>query len=165
MFGTRRLVRNDSPIIGVYGVNQEGSSDMYYKGANLLHSLRQIINDDEKWRAILTGLNKDFYHQTISSKQVEEYISEKSGLELNSFWDQYLRTVKIPELEYSLSGKSLKYRYTNIVNGFDVPLILIINNEEEWISPTSEWQTKEFLSDLDSVLIKRDFYVEGKYLE
>jgi aminopeptidase N len=165
VFGTRRLVRNDSPIIGVYGVNQEGSSDMYYKGANLLHSLRQIINDDEKWRAILTGLNKDFYHQTISSKQVEEYISEKSGLELNSFWDQYLRTVKIPELEYSLSGKSLKYRYTNIVNGFDVPLILIINNEEEWISPTSEWQTKEFLSDLDSVLIKRDFYVEGKYLE
>jgi hypothetical protein len=86
-------------------------------------------------------------------------------MELNSFWDQYLRTVKIPELEYSLSGKSLKYRYTNIVNGFDVPLILIINNEEEWISPTSEWQTKEFLSDLDSVLIKRDFYVEGKYLE
>jgi aminopeptidase N len=165
VFGTRRLVRNDSPIIGVYGVNQEGSSDMYYKGANLLHSLRQIINDDEKWRAILTGLNKDFYHQTISSKQVEEYISEKSGLELNSFWNQYLRTVKIPELEYSISGKSLKYRYTNIVNGFDVPLILIINNEEEWISPTSEWQTKEFLSDLDSVLIKRDFYVEGKYLE
>jgi aminopeptidase N len=162
VLGTRRLVKNDRPIIGVYNVNQEGSSDMYYKGANLLHSLRQIINNDEKWRAILIGLNKTFYHQTISSKQVEEYISKKSEIDLGSFWDQYLRTIEIPKIEYSVSGKSLKYRYTNIVEGFDLPLILIINDKEEWITPTSEWQTKEFLSDLKTVLVKRDFYVESK---
>jgi aminopeptidase N len=161
VLGTRSLVRNDSPIIGVYNVHQEGSSDMYYKGANLLHSLRQIINNDEKWRAILIGLNKDFYHRTVSSKQVEEYISDKSGFDLSSFWDQYLRTIKIPNIEYKVSGKSLKYRYTNIVDGFDLPLILIINGKEEWITPTSEWQTKEFLNDVDSVLIKPDFYVKG----
>jgi aminopeptidase N len=135
---------------------------MYYKGANLLHSLRQIINDDEKWRAILIGLNKDFYHQTVSSKQVEEYISEKSGLDLTSFWDQYLRTTKIPKIEYHVSGKNLNYRYTNIVDGFNLPLILIINGKEEWFTPNSEWQTKEFLSDLKTVFIKQDFYVEGK---
>ena len=162
VLGTRRLIKNDRPIIGIYNVNNEGSSDMYYKGANLLHSLRQIINDDKKWRAILKGLNKEFYHQTVSSKQVEEYISKKSDIDLTSFWDQYLRTIAIPKIEYNVSGNNLKYRYTNIVDGFDLPLILIINDKEEWITPTSEWQTKEFLSDIKTVVIKRDFYVEGK---
>lgn len=165
VLGTRRLVRNDSPIIGVYNVNREGSNDMYYKGANILHSLRQIINDDEQWRAILVGLNKDFYHQTVSSKEVEDYISEKSNIDLSSFWNQYLRTVKIPKIEFEVSGKILKYRYTNIVDGFSFPLILIINGKEEWVTPTSEWQTKVFSNGLKSVLIKRDFYVEGKDYE
>ena len=165
VLGTRQRVRNESPIIGVYNVNQEGSGDMYYKGANLLHSLRQLINDDEKWRAILRGLNKDFYHQTVSSKQVEEYISKKSGIDLRSFWDQYLRTTKIPHLEYKASGINLKYRYTNIVEGFDLPLILIVNGKEEWITPSSEWQTKAFESNIETVLIKKDFYVEGDALK
>ena len=165
VLGTRQRVRNESPIIGVYNVNQEGSSDMYYKGANLLHSLRQLINDDEKWRAILRGLNKDFYHQTVSSKQVEEYISKKSGIDLRSFWDQYLRTTKIPHLEYKASGINLKYRYTNIVEGFDLPIVLIVNGKEEWITPSSEWQTKAFESNIETVLIKKDFYVEGDALK
>jgi hypothetical protein len=133
---------------------------MYYKGANLLHSLRQIINNDEKWRAILTGLNKDFYHQTISSAQVEEYISKKSSLDLTAFWEQYLRTIKIPKIEYQLAGKNLKYRYTNIVDGFDYPVILIVDNEEHLVTPTSKWQTKEFASAIKTILIKPDFYVE-----
>jgi aminopeptidase N len=160
VLGTRRIIRNDRPIIGIYNVNHEGSNDMYYKGANLLHSLRQIINNDEKWRAILTGLNKDFYHQTVSSAQVEEYISKKSGLDLTAFWEQYLRTIKIPKIEYQLAGKNLKYRYTNIVDGFDYPVILIVDNEEHLVTPTSKWQTKEFASAIKTILIKPDFYVE-----
>ena len=100
VIGTRKLIRNDMPIIGQYGVNKEGSGDMYYKGGNLLHTIRNIINDDEKFRQILRGLNKTFYHKTVTTKQVEDYISKESGKDFSKIFDQYLRTTKIPVLEY-----------------------------------------------------------------
>jgi aminopeptidase N len=158
--GTRLAIRNDRPIIGTYLVNHEGSSDMYYKGANILHTLRQLIEDDEKWRQILRSLNKDFYHQTISSKQLEEYISEKSGIDLSEFWNQYLRTVQIPTIEYKISNNELSFRYINIIKNFDMPVIAVINGKEEWLFPIAEWKTKKFSKILKTVKIKEDFYVD-----
>jgi aminopeptidase N len=115
IIGVRKNVKNDSPIIADYNVNQEGSSDMYYKGSNMLHTIRQIVQDDEKWRSILRGLNKDFYHQTVDTKQIEQYISDKSGVKLGKTFDQYLRTTQIPVLEYKLKKGKLKFRWTNCV--------------------------------------------------
>ncbi len=86
VIGTRERIANDSPIIGTYGVNQSGSSDMYYKGANMIHNLRQIVNDDEKWRSILRGMNKVFYHQTVTTQQIEDYLSESIGRNLQAFF-------------------------------------------------------------------------------
>ena len=82
VLGTRSSIRNDRPIIGYYDVNHSGSGDMYYKGANLLHTLRQVVADDDKWRVILRGLNEAFYHQTVSSQQIEAYMSEQVGGEI-----------------------------------------------------------------------------------
>ncbi len=162
--GTRRTIQNDRPLIGTYNVNHEGSSDMYYKGANILHTLRQLIEDDEKWREILRGLNKDFYHQTISSKQLEEYIGKKKGVDLTEFWNQYLRTTKIPKVEYKISKNKITFRYVDIVEKFDMPVIAIINGKEEWIFPTAEWKTKEFANEIISANIKKDFYVESELI-
>jgi aminopeptidase N len=164
VLGTRRLIKNDRPLIGTYNVNHEGSSDMYYKGANILHTVRQLIHNDNKWRSILTGLNKEFYHQTVSSKQVEEYISKQSVIDLSVFWDQYLRTVQIPKVEYKIDGNSLNFRYINILENFEMPIIAIINGKEEWISPISEWKTKEFSEPIKTIKIKEDFYIETKNL-
>lgn len=163
--GLRRSIQNDRPIIGTYNVQHEGSSDMYNKGGNILHTLRQLVEDDSKWRSILRGLNKEFYHQTVSSKQVEEYISEKSGIDLTEFWNQYLRTVKIPKVEYKIDENELQFRYVNSIENFDMPVIAIINGNEEWIYPTSEWKTKEFSKAIESVSIKKDFYVESKQVK
>lgn len=165
VLGVRKNITNDSPIIGQYNVDNRGSTDMYYKGANILHSLRQLIDNDEKWRQILRGLNETFYHQTVSSAQVENFISEKSGIDLRAFWDQYLRTTKIPKVEYKIDDKNLSYRYVNIVAGFEIPVIAIINGAEVWIKPNSEWQTKSFSSIINSVEIKKDFYVESQKVE
>ena len=137
---------------------------MYYKGANILHTVRQLIHNDNKWRSILTGLNKEFYHQTVSSKQVEEYISKQSVIDLSVFWDQYLRTVQIPKVEYKIDGNSLNFRYINILENFEMPIIAIINGKEEWISPISEWKTKEFSEPIKTIKIKEDFYIETKNL-
>lgn len=163
--GLRRSILNDIPIIGNYNVSHSGSSDKYYKGANMLHTIRQLIDNDEKWRQILIGLNKDFYHQTVSSKQVEDYIMQKSGLDLNVFFNQYLRTTMIPKVEYKVEDNKLKFRYTDILKNFKMPVIAIINGKEEWIEPTSEWKTKEFSSSIETAEIKKDFYVVTEEIE
>ncbi len=160
VIGTRRSIRNDRPLIGTYNVHKEGSSDMYYKGANILHTLRTWIDNDKKWRKTLTGLNKDFYHQTVTSNQVENYIAKKTDLELTAFWEQYLRTTKIPKLVYKISGNTLEYKYENIVEGFVMPLPVSINGEEKQLKPTADWQYETTTGPVKEVSVQKDFYIE-----
>ena len=166
VIGTRRIINNDRPIIGTYGMDHEGSSDMYYKGANILHTLRQLVEDDKKWRDILRGLNKDFYHQIVTSKQVEEYLSEQSGIDLTQFWEQYLRTTMIPKLEYKqTSFNEIKFRYVDIVDSFDMPVIAVINGKDQWLQPNAEWKSYENMGDIKSLEIKADFYINSEKIE
>ena len=140
MIGTRAKIRNDRPIIGPYNVNTEGSHDMYYKGANMLHTLRQVMNNDENFRQMIRGLSKTFYHQTVTTAQIEKYMSEAAGRDLNPFFNQYLRDTRIPVLEYTVSGKTLKYRWTNCVDGFDMPLKISVDKAIKWLSPATGWK-------------------------
>jgi len=161
VIGLRQNIKNDKPIIGAYDVNQSGSGDMYYKGSNMLHTIRQLVNDDEKWRQILRGLNKDFYHQTVTTKQIEDYISDKAGMDLSKVFDQYLRTANIPVFEYKIEGKVLKYRYTNVVEGFDMPLKIYMGDKEHNLIPSQEWNTNR-IEGLPEVIVNRNYYVEIK---
>ncbi|KIC61540.1 M1 family metallopeptidase [Chryseobacterium taiwanense] len=136
--GIRKSIENDIPIIGKYGVRNEGSGDMYYKGASMIHTIRQVINNDEKFRQILRGLNKDFYHKTVTTEEIESYISKKAGIDFSSVFNQYLRTTKIPTLEYSQNGNVLKFRYTNVIKNLKLPIRI---EGEQTINPTEEWQT------------------------
>lgn len=158
--GTRKAIQNDIPIIGVYGVNQEGSGDMYYKGANMIHTLRTWMNNDEKFRQMLRGLNKEFYHQTVTTEQIENYIAKFSGLNLNAFFNQYLRTVKIPTLELKQNGNKVEYRYTNVVDGFAMPLRL--KDSEVTINPTTDWQTinNSTITKAIDVTINPNYYID-----
>ena len=160
--GIRKNIINDKPIIGIYNVHHEGSGDMYYKGSNILHTLRQLIEDDELWRSILTGLNKQFYHQAVTSKQVEEYISQKSKKDLSAFFNQYLRSVKIPTLEYTINDEGLQFRYINIVDGFDMPIQIFINEEKNWIFPSKEWNSYYFEKKDTHITFDDNFYIQYK---
>jgi aminopeptidase N len=137
VLGTRSNILNDRPIIGIYNVNYEGSGDMYYKGGNMLHTLRQIVNDDEKWRSILRGLNIDFYHKVVKGSRIEDYLSEKTGIDLKTFFNQYLRDTRIPVFEYSVNGNNLTFRWNNCVRGFKMPLKIYISGKEQIIKPTT----------------------------
>ncbi len=162
--GLRRNIQNDIPIIGIYGVNQEGSGDMYAKGANMLHTIRQVINDDALFRKILRGLNKEFYHRTIDSKDVEAYMIRESGKDLSKIFDQYLRTIKIPELEYKTEGNKLSYRWTNCVDGFNMPLQ--IGSEKPFlISPTTQWQETELPSGYPIEDVNKNYYITLKKIK
>jgi aminopeptidase N len=158
--GTRKGIKNDKPIIGYYDVNIEGSGDMYNKGGNMLHTLRQILNDDEKWRTILRGLNSTFYHQTVTTKQIEDYLSKNVGLDLATFFDQYLRDIRIPTFEYKFKNNTLSYRWTNCVPGFNIPVKVTLNGKEQWLKPQKEWTNlPQNARDL-KVEVDKDFYVE-----
>jgi len=159
--GTRKAIQNDIPIIGVYGVNQEGSGDMYYKGANMIHTLRTWMNNDEKFRQMLRGLNKEFYHQTVTTEQIENYIEKFSGLNLNAFFNQYLRTVKVPTLELKQNGNKVEYRYTNVVDGFTMALRL--KDSDITINPTTNWQTinNSTITKAIDVTINPNYYINS----
>ncbi|PKV75216.1 M1 family metallopeptidase [Pontibacter ramchanderi] len=162
VIGIRQNIRNDRPIIGHYNVNKSGSGDMYPKGANMLHTLRQVVNDDEKWRGILRGLNKDFYHQTVTTEQIENYLSQNTGRDLSRFFDQYLRDTRIPTLEYRLEKKKLTYRWANAVDGFDMPVKVYLNGEEQWLEPTTDWKEIKKVKAGTKLTIDPNFYVQEK---
>ena len=164
--GQRKIIRNDVPIVGVYGVNHEGSGDMYDKGANLLHTIRQLVDDDARWRGILRGLGKTFWHQIVTTKQVEDYISRQSGMDLSKVFDEYLRTTKVPTLEYKLEGQKLSYRWSNVVPGFAMPVkVTTSTGSYSWIKPTETWKTvAEKLSRPEDFRVDENFYVNAKDL-
>ena len=159
--GNRNWIHNDRPIVPAYGVNAQGSGDMYPKGGNLLHTIRQIVGDDEQWRGILRGLNRTFWHQTVTGSQVERYISEHAGRDLGKVFDQYLRTTKIPVFEYRIAGDSLAYRWSDVVPGFDMPVAVTLTGPD-WavIHPTESWQTAPLRLPAGTAFqVDPDFYV------
>ncbi|RYY89296.1 MAG: M1 family peptidase [Chitinophagaceae bacterium] len=155
--GLRRNIQNDKPIIGPYGVNQEGSGDMYDKGSAMIHTIRQVINDDKLFREILLGLNKDFGKKTTTSAEVEQYISRRSGKDLSKIFDQYLRTTQVPKLELKADGDKIKFRWTNCIEGFNMPVRL---TNGQWIHPTTgETKVKLEGASFDGVSVDKNFYI------
>lgn len=139
--GEWRNIDNDRPIIGQYGVNNEGSSDEYDKGAAILHMIRQIMNDDEQFRQLLRGLNRDFYHKIVTSATIESYINQFTHYNFTPLFNQYLRTTDIPRLEWHIKKKELYFRFTNTVAGFSLPIKINAGKKTATIHPTSEWQS------------------------
>lgn len=161
VIGTRARIQNDKPIIGKYGVNDEGSGDMYYKGGNMIHNIRQVINDDSVFRQVLKGLNKTFYHQTVTGKQIEDYISKTTGIDFSKVFEQYLTTAQIPALEYKIRGNKITYHWAKCVPGFDMP-VKINYGETYWTKPTEKWKTLKVKQAGNTLTVDRNFYVTAK---
>lgn len=160
VIGTREDVLNDKPIIADYNVNEDGSGDMYYKAANMLHTIRQVVNNDSLWKAMLRDINKTFWHQTVTTKQIEEYMTTFLKLDLQKVFDQYLRTTTIPTLQYQIKGKQLKFRWVNCVKGFNMPVTVKTGKKEEWIKPLENWQTVTFDNfKSNNFEVNKNFYV------
>ncbi len=168
LIGLRKGISNRSPIIGPYNVNEEGSPDMYPKGASLIHNIRQLINNDEKFRSILRGINKTFYHKTTTTQEIEAYIAKQSGLKLDKVFDQYLRYSKIPVLEYKIANGTLSYRWVTDVAGFDMPVKVTLKADQyTLIKPTNDWKTIKVDASINADNFKADpnFYINVKKVE
>ncbi len=142
-YGIRSGIQNDKPIIPPYGVNAQGSGDMYPKGGNMLHTIRHSIDDDKLFKNILTGLNMTFHNKTVDGSEVLKYISKKAGFDYSKVFEQYLTTTKVPKLQLYVDAPNSKmfYRYTNCVAGFNLPLVLRDDKELIKIKPSTAWQS------------------------
>ncbi|MBM3413072.1 MAG: M1 family metallopeptidase [Bacteroidetes bacterium] len=162
--GIRSKIRNDRPIVGSYGVNHEGSGDMYNKGAGLIHHIRTMINNDSLFRAILQGMNKEFYHKTVDTKEIEDYLIKKTSLPLSPVFDQYLRTAKIPVLEYAVREGVFHYRFTNCNPEFAMPVLLDQNPTQEIIVNTG-WKQLLIDQHFSADSIAENYYFTKKRVE
>jgi aminopeptidase N len=167
-YGIRSNIKNDIPIISTYNVNKHGSSDMYYKAANMINMIRNTVNDDLKFKNILRGLNKNFYHQTVTTQQIETYINKQSGYDFKPVFDQYLRTTQIPVLEYYFDKNKSKvfYRWRNCVEGFNLPVLIRNRKVNIWIKPNENWESQNISATaaaiFNSSTIKKDYLIEVK---
>jgi aminopeptidase N len=166
IIGSRRNIRNNRPIIAQFGVEQEGSGDMYYKTGSMLHMIRQIIDDDPRWRDILRGLNSTFYHKTVTGAEVRAYINRRGGIDFNPVFAQYLMTTRVPTLEYVLADSIVRYRWTNVVPGFAMPVRVTIGGVQQWLRPTEIWRTTRVSGARrgGELVVDPDFYVTTREL-
>ena len=166
VIGTRAAIQNDMPIVGAYGVQNQGSGDMYYKGGNLLHLIRQLVGDDAAWKATLRGLNTDFSRSIVTGADVEAYIASRTGLDLATVFDQYLRTTQVPLLEWSLEGTRLSYRWARAVEGLVLPVdVQVGGNVTVRLTPTETWQSRPVPEGTTGLVVDPDWYVEQRRVE
>jgi aminopeptidase N len=163
----KRSVRNDKPVIGPYHVNAEGSSDMYFKGSLMLHTLRNLIADDVLWFEIIKGIANDFKYQTIDGQVIINYINEKSGKDFTDFFNQYLKNKEIPEFQYKLQKEgrniTLLYRWEAIIS-FDMPILINTGRKDFWVYPNEQWKEMDLGSfDKHEFRIRDDlFFIDVK---
>lgn len=164
--GLRKNIRNDIPMIGDYGVNKEGSGDIYDKGANMIHTIRQVIDNDSVFHEILLGLNKDFKKKTVTTKEVEDYMIVKSGKELAPVFDQYLRTKNVPVFEYKISKGKLIYKWANCNKAFNMPVKILLDNKKTlWLSAITTKKEMILPKGVKAISIDPNFYVESKQIK
>ncbi|HMI06410.1 MAG TPA: M1 family metallopeptidase [Flavobacterium sp.] len=159
--GLKKNVGNDEPIIGQYGVNNEGSGDMYYKGALMLNTIRHIIDNDEKWWKMILDYSNTFRYKIIDTKTVIDFFNKESGMNLTPVFDQYLRHAHIPSFDVRMRKNKLEYRWQTDVADFTMPVDVMIKGNKIRLLPASEWKTSDIkikkLSDV--IFLKDNFFV------
>ncbi|HET8886787.1 MAG TPA: M1 family metallopeptidase [Salinimicrobium sp.] len=161
LYGLRRTIGNRTPIIGDYDVNSEGSGDMYFKGANMLNTIRSVVNNDEKWWNIIKEFSLTFKHKIIDTKTVVDFFEEKTGLELSAVFHQYLKCTSIPELQFSNKNGKVLYRWEAEAPDFKMPIDVFVDGKEQRISPSEEWRELKSVQSTDEVTVDlKGFYVK-----
>lgn len=166
--GQWNIISNKSPIEGVIDMCDGGSVDQYEKASAIIHMIRQVINNDEEFRQLLRALNKTFYHQTVDGPTVEKFINDFTKHDFTNVFDQYLRTTQIPRLAFKMSDSTLSYRWDNIIDEFDMPVLIQIDEDEQWLFPTNLWQEIPLKAVIDlktQVKIDPNFLVRKKVVD
>jgi len=119
----RLFIKNKRPVVGPVGVRffDYKDSDVYMKGAWILHTLRTLINDDILFFDILKSFHERYKMKTVTSKDFIDMVNEKTGSDYSWFFHQYLNKREAPFLEYYWDGTNFYYRWKYVGADFKMP--------------------------------------------
>ena len=160
--GLKKNVDNDGPIIGPYGVNKEGSGDMYDKGALFLNTLRHVLNDDVRWWKMFLKYSETFHTKIIDTETVVTFFNTETGMNLTPVFNQYLRHATIPKLELRKTKGKLGFRWKADETKFNMPVDIKIKGKKYRIYPTNTWNTTKYKINklVDVEVLTNDFYID-----
>ena len=141
-------IRNKSPMLGIFNINyNHPDSDIYYKGTWMLHTLRNVVNNDKIWFETLKGLATKFKIKNVTSEQIIEYFNQSTGKNLTPIFNMYLKTNHLPTLQYQVVAQGdeteLRYRWKDAEDNMPIKAGFGLQNYEV-IEPTKDWQKKSF---------------------
>ena len=159
--GLKPKVHNERPIITPRGTNAEPPQDQYFKGALMINTLRSVIGDDTKWFADIHDFYQRFKYQNIMTEDVVQWWNERTGLNLTSFFDEYLRHAALPvlELHFDAAKSTMSYRWKADEEGFAIPVK--VGDPQHWtlVTPvTGEWKTMPWTGSRDDFKVATDLY-------
>jgi aminopeptidase N len=143
----RQRIKNLDPIVGPLDVNYEAwrGSDMYYKGAWMLHSLRNTIQNDSIWFSLLKAILVKYGYKTTNTKELIQFINEYTQADYTWFFSHYLYKAEPPILGYNVLNKKgrtyIQYRWLNTDSDFKLNLYFQDNNS--FVTPTLNKQIIE----------------------
>lgn len=157
LVGLRKNIANDKPIIADYGVNKEGSTDMYYKGSQLIHIIRTEINNDTIFRQMLRDMQAAFRYKSVDSKTLEDWIINYTHLPLKTIFDQYLRTADIPFLALHYDNEKWECKWVKSVPDLWLPIRFA---NDEWVTPSDDWKPIPGTGNMeDPIKVDGRFYI------
>ncbi|MDA9329171.1 M1 family aminopeptidase, partial [Flavobacteriales bacterium] len=83
----RIRMSHDEPIVGEFGINQEGSGDMYNKGAWMLHTVRNVVANDSLWFKVIKAFALEFKLRSTNSKEVLDWFESKLGYNVKKIYE------------------------------------------------------------------------------
>ncbi|MBS3739100.1 MAG: M1 family metallopeptidase [Psychroflexus sp.] len=166
IYGQRQMISNNRALVGEYGVNHEGSSDMYAKGSNMINTLRTLLGDDDLWWKTLKDFNQEFAYKTTTTKEVVRFFSQSLNKDLTAFFKQYLYHKAIPELVFKSDPQSnkVKYKWDVNVKDFNMPVELKIDKNTKRIYPEAEtWKALKIEPEQVIEIDEKQFYIDVKF--
>lgn len=168
----KRNVGNRKPIMGVYGVNKEGDSDMYVKGMLFLNTIRHVVNNDDLWWSTIKNMSDTtFKMRNTNYKEVVQVMSEKTGMYLAPIFEQYVKWPAIPVLQYKMKKKDkeycIKYRWKVNAKSFEMPVVFLHGDKEHRVQGTTKWKKTRIWSTMEQgepTIDMRRFYVHAMKL-
>ncbi len=158
--GYKTKVQNKTPIITTRGRHQEPPQDMYFKGALFLNTLRNVMNDDAKWFALVRETYDTFKYKNIMTEDMVTLFTSRFGRDMTPIFNQYLRRTALPSLElvFDAPNGKVSYRWKADEAKFAMPIR--VGDAAAWqtITPTTAWQTMETKLTKDRFQVATDLY-------
>jgi aminopeptidase N len=158
--GYQAKVQNRQPVITPRGIHREPNQDMYFKGALFLNTLRNVVNDDDRWWRLLRDLFQRFKYQNILTEDLIQFFNSQTGRDLTPIFNQYLRQAQIPTLELAFDEANSRVSYKWRADGKDFAMPVRVGRKGQWqlIPPTTEWKTMTTTIPKDEFDVATDLY-------